>query len=265
MAFREMLHKITGIEKEKLPNSYQIVGDIVLLKLLKLESKKDKKKIALAILELFPRIKTVCEIKGVENEYRTPKIIKLAGNGFETVHREHGISFQLDVLKIMFSKGNLFERQRLISQAKSTETVMDMFAGIGYFSLGIAKKVKKVYAVEKNPLAFSYLKKNVKLNKINNIVAINTDCRKVELNEKVDRIIMGYFPNTENFLPYALRFIDKGVVHFHNSYKENELWEKPLNEIKNALKSRNYKILYKRKVKSIAPRTYHVVIDILML
>jgi len=159
----------------------------------------------------------------------------------------------------MFSKGNLYERQRLLKQV-GKEIVVDMFAGIGYFSLGIARQAK-VYAIEKNPVAFRYLKENIRINKINNIIPILGDCRKVKI-EKADRVIMGYLSKTEKFLPAALRFIDKGIIHYHNVYKSNELWDKPLKDIEKACKSRQYKILYKRKVKSVAPRTFHVVIDI---
>ncbi len=256
-----MLQKKTGIDKRNLPSSYQIVGDVLLLKLLNIDSEKEKKKIASAIMEMFPRIRTVCEIKGIESEYRVPKVAKLAGNGFVTTHKEHGIRYKLDVSKVMFSKGNLHERQRLLKEINKNEIVADMFAGIGYFSLGIAKRAKKVYAVEKNPAAFRYLKENIKLNKIKNIVAINMDCRNFMPKENIDRIIMGYFPRTEKFLPHALSIIENGIVHYHNSAKNKEEIEK---QIKNACGKRKYKIKQIRKVKSIAPRTYHFVADIEM-
>ncbi len=265
MSFKDLLHKETGISRDRLPSSYQVIGDVLLIKLLRVKSGKEGKIIASAVMKIFPQIKTVCEIKGVESEYRIPKMIKLAGNGLETIHKEHGIMYELNVEKIMFSKGNLFERQRLLDQIKNGETVVDMFAGIGYFSLGVAKKAKKVYAIEKNPAAFSYLKKNIRLNKINNIVAINADCRKVQIDGKADRVLLGYFPGTEKFLTHALSLIEKGVIHYHNVYREDELWQKPIKDIESAMGERKYKILYKKKVKSTAPRTYHVVIDIEVL
>lgn len=259
MSFKDALQKKTGIDRRNLPSSYQIIGDVLLLKLLKIESNSQKKKIASTIMEIFPHIKTVCEIKAIKDELRKPVIKKLAGNGFVTVHKEHGILYKLDVSKIMFSKGNLHERQRLLEDVKNSEIVLDMFAGIGYFSLGIAKKAKKVYAVEKNPVAFRYLKENIKLNKIKNIVAINTDCRKFQPKENIDRIIMGYFPKTEKFLPHALNIIDQGIVHYHNSAKDKKEIEQ---QIEKACDKREYKIKQIRKVKSIAPRTYHFVADI---
>ena len=259
MSFRQKLAEATGLSG--LPSSYQLVGDVLLIKLMKIRSLKQKKKIALAIMKLMPYVKTVCEIKGVGEEFRVPRIRKLAGNGTINIHKEHGILYKLDVSKIMFSKGNLFERQRLVSKIKK-EIIIDMFAGIGYFSLGL-KKAKKIYAIEKNPVAFRYLKENIKLNKAKNIVPILGDNRKIarELKGTADRVIMGYFPSTDKFLPSALMMLKKkGVIHFHNSYSEKELWKKPINQIKKLKVS--YRVLSKKKVKSVSPRAWHVVMDI---
>lgn len=258
--FKQRISEKTGISEDKISSSSQIIGNIMLLKLMKIKSSTEKKKIAEAVLELYPRIKTVCEIKSIRGEFREPKINKLAGNGFVTVHKEHGILYTLDVSKIMFSKGNLFERNRIISQVKPGETIVDMFAGIGYFSLGLSKRAGKVYAIEKNPVAYKYLKENISLNNISNIEPILGDNRKIALKNIADRIIMGYFPNTDRFLKYALRFAKKKcIIHFHNSYRESELWDKPLNELRIL---GDFKILNKRIVKSIGPRRYHVVVDV---
>lgn len=258
MLFKAKIAAKTGIDIRNIPASYQILGDVMLLKFGCIED--EKKKIADAILRLYPNVKTVCEIKGVSGELRQPSIKKIAGNGIETLHKEHGIMYKLDVAKVMFSKGNHFERQRILSQVKKNENVVDMFAGIGYFSIGIAKHAKNVYAIEKNPVAFRYLEENIKLNKISNIDAMNADCSGVFLNGVADRVIMGYFPHTEKFLPFALKMLKKnGVVHFHNTYLESELWTKPEGHLKVL---GNFKVLMKKKVKSVAPRCYHIVMDI---
>ena len=256
MPFKQKLADETGIPTDKLPSSYQIIGDVLLIKL-PLLSAAEKKKVAESIKEFFPKIKTIGEIGGISGELRKPKVKKLLGNGFETIHKEHGLLYKLDASKIMFSKGNLFERQRIAKEVKNNEIVIDMFAGIGYFSLGL-KKAKKVYAIEKNPIAYKYLKENIKLNKIANIEAINADCRKIDL-PRADRIIMGYFPHTEKYLPYARNFCRSGtIIHFHNTYRKDELWSKPLAHIK---KHFDCKIIEKKKVKSFAPNVYHVVVD----
>lgn len=258
MNFRQKIARETGISAEKVPASYQILGDVMLLKFGC--SEVEKKKIADTILQLYPYVKTVCETKGVSGELRQPFVRKLAGNGTETVHKENGIFYKLDAAKLMFSKGNHLERQRLLGEVKKNEVVVDMFAGIGYFSLPIAKHVKKMYAIEKNPISFGYLEENISSNKLQNVEAMNADCRDVQMQGVADRIIMGYFPHTEKFLPFALKILKPhGIVHFHNAYREDELWKKPEEQLKVL---GDFRLLSKRKVKSIAPRRWHAVMDV---
>lgn len=270
MTLKDKVSEITKTKKDKIPSSPQMLGHVLLAKFPKCTS-KDKRKIAKAWMQLLPKIKTVGEIKGIKGELRQPKVVKLLGNGFETLHKEHGILYKLDTSKIMFSKGNHFERQRLLSQVKPNETVIDMFAGIGYFSLSMAKRAKHVIAIEKNPLSFKYLVENVGLNKIKNITLANDDCRNVELQGAADRVLMGYFRgrsplksqksysnnfSTEQFLPFAKKFAKKGaVIHYHNIYKKDELWSKAEAELK------GLKILNKVIIKSYAPGVVHVCVD----
>lgn len=252
----------------------QIIGDIALLKFNDKLPKEKKIEIANDIKREIPRIKTICELERIESEFRKPKLKILLGNDTKTIHKEHGILYDIDVSKVMFSKGNLYERKRLASLVKENEIIIDMFAGIGYFSLGIGKyaKPKIIYAIEKNPKAFELLKKNIELNKVEDkIVPILGDCREVakqkELQNIADRVIMGYLKNTQEFLPYAFLFLgDEGVLHFHNTYKKEELWEKPIEILRNYAKESNYKlekIIEKRIIKSYAPKVFHVVIDVL--
>jgi len=271
MSLKRIIEK-SDIDKANIPSSYQILGDIMLIKFKPKIKHEIKEKVARAILNKIHNIKTVCEIKKVVGEFRQPKTSFLAGNGsFVTIHKEHGILYKLDVSKIMFSKGNLFERQRLIKQIGANETIVDMFAGIGYFSLGLAKfsGAKKIYAIEKNPVAFEFLKENIKLNKIKNIRPILGDCKKIseqkDMQNIADRVIMGYLPNTRSFLSNAFKFLKpKGIVHYHDVFRKDELWKKPI-EILNKCADKNnckIKIISKKIVKSYAPNVEHVVIDV---
>ena len=259
MKFKEKLYKLTKVSYQKLPSSYQIIGDVLLLKLPKVKLNKQKQDIAKAILKILPYVKTVCEIKEVSGELRKPKIKKLVGSSTETIHKEHGILYKLNVSKIMFSKGNLTERKRLIEEAKPGEVIVDMFAGIGYFSLGLAKTHAKIYSIEKNKNAFRYLQENIRLNKTKNIKPIEGDCRKVKIPEKADRVLMGYFPGTEKYLPAAIGFLkDKGIIHYHDLGKSEDDIVK---RIKKYTKEQKIKILSKKIVKSYAPHIYHFVVD----
>jgi tRNA wybutosine-synthesizing protein 2 len=260
--FKQKLALLTGIEASLLPSSYQMVGTVLLLKLHKINA-GEKRRVAKAILSLLPYVKTVCEIEKIESELRVPRVRKLAGNGTVTMHKEHGILYRLDASKIMFSKGNLFERRRLLDKVKKNEVIVDMFAGIGYFSLAVAERAARVYAIEKNPVAFAYLKENIRLNKKKNVCPLLGDNRRIDLNSVADRVIMGYFPNTEKFLPVAIRMLKgKGIIHYHNIYRKEELWDAPARHIKKAFNQASYRILEKRAVKSVSPNTCHVVLDI---
>ena len=269
MSLKDRLANATRMMKNLLPSSYQIVGNIILIKLPNVKKLEQKKKIAQSLMTIFPYVKTVCEIVAIKGELREPRVRVLAGDGTETIHRESNILYRLDVSKIMFSKGNLFERQRLIKKIKEKETIIDMFAGIGYFSLGLAKfsTARRIISIEKNKIAYEYLKDNIKLNNIKKVKPIRGDCRRLakDLKGKADRIIMGYLIDTEEYLPFALTMLKKkGIIHFHDIYREDELWQKPVEEISNLVEcfGYHYKVLEKRKVKSYAPKVWHAVIDV---
>src|SRR3972149_7744046 len=164
MGFYEKLEKLEIPQNRKkfLPRSYSLVGKVLVLRLNK-NILKYKKKIGGACLHILPYVHTVVLEKGIEGETRKPKIEILAGckehDSTQTIMKEHGCQFLLDVSKVMWSKGNKSERERMMQLAKGNETVVDMFAGIGYFSIFLAKKAKKVFALEINPQAVEYLQK----------------------------------------------------------------------------------------------------------
>lgn len=246
--------------------SFHIIGDIALVKFKKDTKSSEKNAFAAALVKKMKRIKSVCELQEISGELRRPVLKKLVGEETTTVHREHGISYKIDLAELMFSKGNVAERKRLIPTVKDNEKILDMFAGIGYFCLGIAKMhpSAEIIACEKNSVAFRFLNENIELNKIANIITMNEDCRKLEFENCFDRIIMGYFPRTETFLDNALKMIKPGgTIHLHNIYNEKELWSRPIEQIRSACEKRKmeFNILEERKVKSYAPHVYHVVVD----
>ena len=159
---------------------------------------------------------------------------------------------------------------RMASVCKAEETVVDMFAGIGYFTLPIAKhaKPKEIHAIEKNPVAAGFLKENMRLNRVSCVEAIEGDNRNAPASMQgiADRVLMGYLPGTEKFLPAAFGFLKPsgGIIHFHNTYVESELWDEPARVIESEAKKAGYALQgigHKAVVKKFAPGVYHAVVD----
>lgn len=63
-------------------------------------------------------------------------------------------------------------------------------------------------AIEKIPLSFQYLVENARLNRVDGIIdPWLGDNREYPHAGFADRVLMGYFPGTDAFLPHALRFL----------------------------------------------------------
>jgi tRNA wybutosine-synthesizing protein 2 len=263
----ELKNKMSKEELSLLPSSYQKIGNIVILNL-KEELWEHDKKIGKIILEKIPDTKTVCRRTDfIKNQYRKPALKVIAGKKKTgVVHKEHGILYKLDVNEIMFAKGNLNERKRISKLVKKNEVVVDMFAGIGYFSLGVAKtsKPKKIYSIEINPIAYNYLKQNIELNDVEDkIIPIFGDCivELPKLGRSADRVIMGLLPSCKEYLIDAMKVIKpNGVIHYHGTAKN---WKELFDDIKTAsdIEGFNVKLIRKVRVKSYAPKIYHWVLD----
>jgi tRNA wybutosine-synthesizing protein 2 len=272
LLIENLTYKLTPEQIELLPSGYQKIGDIVIVNLnLDLIAFEDE--IGKIILKNIPNTRTVCsrtgEIIGVE---RLPQLEVIAGvNNTETIHKENGCLYSLDVSKTMFSQGNSKERGRLPELVKPDETIVDLFSGIGYFSLPIVRfaKPSKIYAIDINPVSILYLQKNIQLNKVDGkIESILGDCREVvkKLGKVADRVIMGYLPDTMKFLDSAFAVLKQkgGIIHYHDVFKEEELWDTPIEILTKSAEKNGYaldKILEKIIVKSYAPRVFHVVVD----
>lgn len=249
----EELHKY-------LPSGYKIIGDLAIIKI-KDELSEYARDIASSILISNPRLKAVWRDLGKEGMTRKPRLELLAGEGSETVHVENGCLFKLDVTKVMFSLGNQHERQRVASEAKD-EIVVDMFAGIGYFTIPIAKKAEKVFAIEINPDAYYYLLENIRLNKLNNVLPILGDSMLLSPERIADRVVMGHI-FCHDFLEVGIRALDrKGIIHYHESTPLKVL-DRPVYRVQKVCKKvgKNCKILKVRKVKNYSPGVVHVVVD----
>ncbi len=248
---------------DKIPRRYKIVGDIILVKIPE-ELEDYKRMIGEELLKLHPRCKAVWRDRGKEGMLRRPNVELIAGSGSLTVHRENGCLFKLDVTKVMFSVGNQGERMRMAKIVKEGEVVVDMFAGIGYFSIPMAvhSKPKRIYAIEVNPDSYEFLLENIRLNGVRCIVPILGDSMYVTPEGIADRVVMGHLFCHE-FLPVAIRALrGEGIIHYHESVPEAVI-NRPLERVKRACEEagKRVKILNFRKVKNYSPGVIHVVVD----
>ncbi|RLF57684.1 MAG: class I SAM-dependent methyltransferase family protein [Thermoplasmata archaeon] len=262
----------TMIPKEEvnlLPKKWEKLGDILVIKLpASLESFSDK------IGEVYANIlacdAVLVDTGGIIGRFREPEIKHIFGRkNTETMHHENGISFHLDPQKIMYSSGNMKERKRISTISNPSETIVDLFAGIGYFTIPIAvySKPKKIFACEINPAAFRFLKKNISENNVENIVEpLHGDSKQISPKEIADRVVMGYFHETSLFLETAINALKdhKGIIHYHDTFPDKKIPESPLDQIQticNPFDRVAYLLSY-QKIKSYAPGISHYVFDI---
>ena len=263
-------------ELAQLYSSYDIVGDIAIIRLTP-HSKKHSEVIAKTLMNIHKNVKTVLAQTGpVAGEFRLRTLEHVAGeNKTSAFHKESGCIFHVDVQKCYFSPRLFYERMRIAKQVKSGETVINMFAGVGCFSIVIAKHsdVSKVYSIDINSAAVDYMKENVRLNRVyGKVIPLLGDAKEIiedRLRRVADRILMPLPEKAFEYLPYALLALKKsgGWIHyydFEHANKNEDVVEKVKLKVANRLTQLgvNFEILFGRIVRATGPNWYQVVLDI---
>ncbi len=248
----------------KLGLSYEVIGDIAIL-----DSPPHDEALAQELLATRKDIKVVlAAVGGVHGQYRLKDFVHVAGEQrTTTVYKEYGCSFLLDVSRVYFSPRLATERNRIASIAHSSETVVDMFAGIGPFTIVLAKRVNTVIAFEINPVAVEYLRTNVVRNRVNNVIVRHGDARSLAPQSQgvADRVIMNLPHAAFDFLSEALIVLSEegGTIHYYDIKPEDE-FAQAAQTVRQAIErcNRSAEALHIRKVRSYAPYRYIVVFDI---
>ncbi|MCC7550253.1 MAG: class I SAM-dependent methyltransferase family protein [Methanobacterium sp.] len=239
----------------------KVIGDILVLKDNAETNRADNPQELLKI----PGVNRVVRLGRINGPRREPDVEILVGEGTETVHRENHCFFKLDVSRIMWSKGNTTERKRMAQLVQDGEIIVDLFAGIGYFTIPMAVHANpsKIYAVEINPVAHGYLSENVEINQVQDVVEpILGNCREVAPRNIADRVLMGYIGNTNEYLDVARAVIkNEGVIHYHESVPDKLKFIRPAERVKEAFNGFEVDILNQRVIKKYSPGVYHVVVD----
>jgi len=248
-----------------IPEKWEYVGDIVIVRM-DPRCHEFKDLIGRTYAEVLGA-KTVCaDIRGVSGEFRQPSMEIIYGTETESVRLENGIRYGFDVTKVMFASGNTDERMRMRKLDCTGETVVDMFAGIGYFTLPLAKYsgARLVYACEKNPESYRFLCRNIIDNElVGKVIPILSDNRNLLGKHFADRILMGYVQTTSDFVPKALSMIRPGgIIHYHDTFYVTEYEERIRQIFDSNCGPDGYEILRIHEVKSYAPSVSHYVADI---
>lgn len=257
-------------------NSYDIVGDIAIVRL-KQMPEKHSQKIAEAVMSLHKNVKTVLAQTGaVSGDYRLRELKHIGGeNRAVTVHRESGCVFSVDVGKCYFSPRLSHERMRIAEQVKNGEVIVNMFAGAGCFSIIIAKhsNAEKAYSIDVNPLALQYMQENVRLNRVyGKVIPVLGDAKETvekDLCRVADRVLMPLPEKALEYVTYALLALKKsgGWVHyyaFEHARKGESAAEKVKLKVSAKLQSLGvtFEIAFDRIVRATGPNWFQVVLDI---
>jgi tRNA (guanine37-N1)-methyltransferase len=256
-----------------LPRALDIVGDIAIIEIPP-ELNAHASLIGEAILKMHKNVRTVLAKAGaVSGTFRLREFNIIAGERrTETVHKEHGCKYQVDVARAYFSPRLSHEHKRVASLVQKGETVVDLFAGVGPFSVLIAKTSEdaKVYAVDINPEAIELLKTNIRLNRVENrVFPILGDARQVvegELRGVADRVIMNLPESAMQFVDAACKVIKPagGTVHFYGFIRLPDSLENMKRRFSEAVERTGRKVdrfVFAKTIRATAPYEWQVVLD----
>jgi tRNA (guanine37-N1)-methyltransferase len=256
-----------------LPRALDIVGDIAIIEI-PAELKAHESLIGEAILTVHKNVRTVLAKAGaVSGTYRLREFAIIAGeHRTNTIHKEYGCKYHVDIAKAYFSPRLSQEHNRVASLVKKSETVVDLFAGVGPFSVLIAKNNAdaKVYAVDINPEAIEILKRNIRLNRVENrVIPIQGEAKQAvekRLLGVADRVIMNLPEKALEFVDTACKAIKPagGMIHYYEFIRLPDSLEKMQLRFSEAVEKTGRKVeafLFAKTIRGTAPYEWQVVLD----
>ncbi|MCH6571840.1 MAG: class I SAM-dependent methyltransferase family protein [Thaumarchaeota archaeon] len=262
---------LTDQESEELFSAFDQIGDIIVIRIP--DSLLSKKKvIGETLLKEVSTAKSVLyQSSDVSGDFRTRSLELLAGEDkTETEYKEFGCRFFVDVEKAFFSPRLSTERERIADIIRDGETVINMFGGVGMFSILAAKNKKcTVYNIDINPVASQLCEKNISLNKLaGEVISLNGDAAQIvndQLKEKGDRTLMLLPERSDEFLESAiLATKNGGIIHYYSHIHADKKQDAPKLSEEHYLKVTNVKseILGSKIVRAVGPRYYQTVVDV---
>jgi len=275
---RELAARVLGEERaRRLWGRIDIIGDIAVIKMPPGFSVEELRRVAELIIERLPYVKSVWAASSpVEGSYRLRDFVHLAGEErSETLYREHGCVFKVDIRRVYVSPRLNYEHIRIARLIRDGEVVINMYAGAGLFSIIAARHARpsKVYSIDINPDAYRYMVENVRLNRVEDVVVpILGDAARVvseQLRGVADRILMPLPSLVLEHMPYALQGLRRGrgyihaYLHVHAAKGENPI-RKAVDRVTGRIAELGARArsLGARVVRTVGPRWYQVVVDV---
>ncbi|MDH5267607.1 MAG: class I SAM-dependent methyltransferase family protein [Candidatus Bathyarchaeota archaeon] len=268
--------KLEPWELKLIYKSYDIVGDIAVIRVPE-PLKQRSKIIAEAVIESHKQVKAVWrQTSSVSGDFRLRDLDFVLGERkTETLHKEQGCIFKVDLEKCYFSPRLSYERMRIAKQVHPGEVILNMFAGVGCYSLVIAKhsNPKKIFSIDINPFAIQYMQENIKLNRVEEkVVPVQGDAKKViqeRLQNVADRVLMPLPEKAYEYLDYAMLALKPtgGWVHYYDFEHANK-GENPIEKIELKVSRKvqvlgvNFQVVFGRIARTTGPNWHQVVLDI---
>jgi tRNA (guanine37-N1)-methyltransferase len=263
---------LTEKEAAELYSAFDQIGSIIIVRIP--ESLLSKKKIIGETLlqNVHPTRSVFYQATPVEGDFRTRNLEILAGeDNTQTEYREYGCRFIVDVEKAFFSPRLSTERNRIAQMIHDGETVINMFGGVGMFSI-IAAKSKRctVYNIDLNPYAAKLCEENIKLNKkmLGKVISIHGDASQVvkeRLENAGDRTLMLLPERSDEFLDSAILATKSGgIIHYYSHQHADKRQDAVEVTSQHYMQVTSVKseVLGGRMVRAVGPRYYQTVIDV---
>jgi tRNA (guanine37-N1)-methyltransferase len=245
--------------------SLERLGDVVILDEDDTHRARD---IADAVVESALPVETVLNrASKIKGETRVRDWDLLAGDSTETVHREYGSEFLVDLAEVYFSPRLATERHRVVDQIAPDENVFDMFAGVGPFAVPAAERSATVVGTDVNERAIEYFRENAERNGVaDRVTAIAGDVREVapEYEGWADRIVMNLPHSADEFLDAAVAIAGEDcVLHYYDIQHEDDPYD-PGEEAIRAAAEPEYEVTAENAhaVRSYAPHELNVCLDV---
>lgn len=200
-------------------------------------------------------------LRSIDGVTRQPSTELMYGAVGDICQRENGCRYWLNPAHIMFAQGNREERARMaraVVERGRVERVADMCAGIGYFTIPMARAGAWVHAMEVEPRTYGYLLRTIEENGLQSRVEACCGDSCTLLAGTYDRFVIGHY-DALHFLPAALEHAKEGsILHVHTRGGG----EAALHE---AVASAGFcATLTMHRVKKYAPYCWHMVWDVVL-